>query len=342
MAATSQKVKIVKGFKVPHKEGKYYRLLCLTGKNKGFSYFLQGRRIVLGRSEKADIQVADTKSSREHAELTLLKNEYVITDLGSQNGVVVNDLKIAQHQLNNGDKVIIGQTVYKYDLIENKKANLSLVKSEEGEEDDFEVREGEYDPYPDEEEEEELSEEEQAKKNKRIFIILALGLVAYMMIGEEPKKKTLIEKKERKTPSVRDTFAEKLIAKNREEDQEQMKKLESILKRGLREYREENYFRAIHEFNLALILSPENSRAQFYLSKSQQRLRETVDQLSEKGQREIEANKYLEAKVTYCSILRLYKDFPDDEAYKSALEKIAIIEEELGYIKGELKCFTDR
>lgn len=348
MAASSQKVKIIRGFKVPQKEGKYYRMLCLTGKNKGISYFLQGRRIVLGRSEKADIQVADTKSSREHAELTLLKNEYIITDLGSQNGVVVNDLKIAQHQLNNGDKVIIGQTVYKYDLIENKKSNLALIKSEDGDDDfgdphDVEIREGEYDPYSSEEsEEEELSDEEQAQKNKRILIIVVIGILAYMMIGgDEPKEKKGLSGK-RKTPSVRDAFAEKLIAKNREEDKEQMKKLETILKRGLREYREENYFRAIHEFNLALILSPDNSRAQFYLSKSQQRLRETVDQLSEKGQREIEANKYLEAKVSYCSILRLYRDYPEDEAYVSALEKIAIIEEELGYVKGELKCFTDR
>lgn len=338
--AASQKVKIVKGFKIPQKEGKYYRLLCLTGKNKGISYFLQGKRIVLGRSDKADIQVADTKSSREHAELTLLRNEYVITDLGSQNGVVVNDLKIAQHQLNNGDKVIIGQTVYKYDFIVNKKPEFELIEGSKGED-------GEYDEeidedYDGDEEEEEVDEEEKAKSNKRMIIIGIIGAIIYMMISDDgPKKKTTISKKA-KPPSVRDNFAEKLIAKNREEDQEQAKKLEAILKRGLREYREENYFRAIHEFNLALILSPDNSRAQFYLNKSQQRLRETVDNLSEKGQREIEANKFLEAKVTYCSILRLYKDYPNDESYKNAEEKITLIENELGYVKGELKCFTDR
>jgi tetratricopeptide (TPR) repeat protein len=163
-----------------------------------------------------------------------------------------------------------------------------------------------------------------------------------MMVGGDPPPPKTIKPSKRKSTSIRDNFAEKLIAKNREEDQEQMKKLEAILKRGLREYREGNYFRAIHEFNLALILSPENSRAQFYLSKSQQRLHETIDSLSEKGQREIEANKYLEAKVTFCAILRLLKDSPDDESYKSAEGKIEIIEEELGYVKGELKCFSDR
>lgn len=338
--AASQKVKVVKGFKIPSKEGKYYRLLCLTGKNKGLSYFLQSRRIVLGRSDKADIMVADTKSSREHAELTLLKNEYVITDLGSQNGVVVNDLKIAQHQLNNGDKIIIGKTVYKYDLIENKKPNLELIKTEEGSEDGVETELADGDFEADEDDEEpELTEEEQAKKNKRVIILVAIGFGAYMFLGGDPPPPRTIKPTKRKSTSIRDNFAEKLIAKNREEDQEQAKKLKAILKRGLREYREGNYFRAIHEFNLALILSPENSRAQFYLSKSQQRLHETVDSLSEKGQREIEANKYLEAKVTFCSILRLLKDSPDDEAYKSAESKIEIIEEELGYVKGELKCF---
>ena len=176
----SQKVKVVKGFKVPSKVGRYYRLLCLTGKNKGTSYFLQSSRIVLGRSDKADIMIADTKSSREHAELTFLKDEYIITDLSSQNGVVVNDLKILQHQLNNGDKIIIGQTVYKYDLIENKKPNLSLVSVEDDSKtnDGLSLSKGGQYSYG-EINSDELTDEKDERKNTRIGVILVIGLIFY-------------------------------------------------------------------------------------------------------------------------------------------------------------------
>ena len=57
-----------------------------------------------------------------------------------------------------------------------------------------------------------------------------------------------------------------------------MKKLEIIYQRGLREAREGNYFRAINEFNLALILSPNNSRARFYISQVDTMIKNEIKQ----------------------------------------------------------------
>ena len=101
-------VVIAKDFKLPVKPGRYFRLVCMTGSNKGSVYYLHAARLIMGRGEKADIQVLDTKSSREHAELSKVGENYVVTDLGSHNGIVVNDLKVTQHQLSNNDKLIIG------------------------------------------------------------------------------------------------------------------------------------------------------------------------------------------------------------------------------------------
>ena len=106
-------VLVLKHFESPKEAGVYFRLVCLTGGNKGESYVLLGNRIVIGRSEKADIRLNDTKASREHAEVTKVGNDWVATDLGSQNGIVVNDKKITQKALTEGDKLIdIGLFVF--------------------------------------------------------------------------------------------------------------------------------------------------------------------------------------------------------------------------------------
>ncbi|MEI8347780.1 MAG: FHA domain-containing protein, partial [Pseudomonadota bacterium] len=86
----------------------------MTGEKKGVTYFLKEKRAIMGRSEKADIQIFDVKASREHIELARVGNTYVLTDLKSQNGVMVNDLKVTQYTLKEGDKIIIGHTVYKF------------------------------------------------------------------------------------------------------------------------------------------------------------------------------------------------------------------------------------
>jgi len=116
----STAVKIFNHIDAPKKEGVYHRLICLTGENKGKAYFLLGNRVVMGRSETTDIMISDIKSSREHAEIIKVGSSFIITDLGSQNGVIVNDLKIKQHTLSNGDKIIIGKTVYKFSKVEVK------------------------------------------------------------------------------------------------------------------------------------------------------------------------------------------------------------------------------
>ena len=114
----SDKVNIIHGHQLPVAAGTYYRLWCMAGAQKDKAYYLQANRIILGRGEEADIPVQDIKASREHAELVRQGDHFILTDLKSQNGVVVNDHKISQVTLKNGDYIIIGQTVFKYDVLQ--------------------------------------------------------------------------------------------------------------------------------------------------------------------------------------------------------------------------------
>ena len=114
----AKNVLVLKHFESPKEAGTYFRLVCLTGSSKGESFVLAGNRIIIGRGDKADIRLNDTKASREHAEITKVGNAWVATDLGSQNGIMINENKVTQGQLNEGDKLIVGQTVFKFAKVE--------------------------------------------------------------------------------------------------------------------------------------------------------------------------------------------------------------------------------
>lgn len=324
---------MVKSMKAPKEPGKYYRLLCMTGKNKGFSYFINSKRIVMGRSEKADVQVLDGKSSREHAELALVGDQYVLTDLGSQNGVIVNDLKVSQHRLVDNDKIIIGQTVYKYNQIEVKK-DLPAV-----------VDESELEEYEEEEEEEEApkksSKKKGEKKNNRIILYLAALAILFLLLEEE-------------SPSVKPGVRAPLKSQDeipvpdaigRDEgdlDPEIKTKLEAFIHRGQREYREGNYYRAIEQFELALILVPNHVNASFYLRKTKEAAKQHIKKIQIKARQEMDGLKYTSALNQYCAIINFYKDAGDKDkidAYVNAEQQIEILEEKLGYRKGEFKCY---
>jgi len=112
-----------------------------------------------------------------------------------------------------------------------------------------------------------------------------------------------------------------------------------VIHRGLREYREGNYFRSIAEFNLALVLSPNDGRASFYLNKAKQALDEEIEERFLRAKQEADALKYESSIITYCSVVRLLQLYTEDQRYKEALTNIKVIEKRMGKLEGEVKCF---
>jgi hypothetical protein len=63
----------------------------------------------LGRAERAELVVADSAVSAEHARLSRIGHEWVVRDLGSTNGTLVNDARVnAQTRLHHGDVLALG------------------------------------------------------------------------------------------------------------------------------------------------------------------------------------------------------------------------------------------
>lgn len=311
----AKNVLVLKHFESPKEAGVYYRLVCLTGGNKGESYVLIGNRVVIGRGDKVDIKLTDTKASREHAEVAKVGNHWVATDLGSQNGVVVNDRKVTQQQLVEGDKLIIGQTVFKFAKVEVAGKGGRAIKED--------------------------TEEKSNGANKALipFIIFLVIFAGLFLMDDSPKNSS--PKKEQPGGTYQDVSNEyeAAIQKRQANENKQLKeKLTVIYQRGLRELRERNYYRAIHEFNLALIIAPGDAQAEYYLRKSKEELDKEIEGFTAKAQRDEESLKYRSSIISYCSIIRLLYSVPEDPRYKNAVKQINDLESKLGIETGETDC----
>jgi hypothetical protein len=69
---------------------------------------LSGSRVVLGRSRDCDVTLDDPNVSRRHAELRREGSAWVVSDLGSTNGVKVNGRRVNDHPLTPGDEIVLG------------------------------------------------------------------------------------------------------------------------------------------------------------------------------------------------------------------------------------------
>jgi diguanylate cyclase (GGDEF)-like protein len=95
-------------------------LVVVQGAQIGRHYPLRRNRVVLGRSEAADIVLPDKEVSRAHAaiEAVRLGSEtlFRLVDLGSTNRVFVNGRPSEAHILAEGDKLQLGGQVLKFEL----------------------------------------------------------------------------------------------------------------------------------------------------------------------------------------------------------------------------------
>jgi len=70
--------------------------------------------LVIGRDANCDIPVDDPGASRRHAKFSAMPGGFMIEDLGSKNGTLVNDAPCTAQALRDGDRILIGSVVVAY------------------------------------------------------------------------------------------------------------------------------------------------------------------------------------------------------------------------------------
>jgi Nif-specific regulatory protein len=85
-----------------------YQLTVKSGTNKGTTWLLSDKPLVIGRSVDCDIVIPDSIVSRRHCELRLEGDAAYIRDLGSNNATLVNGHPVEDHEMKVGDEIAIG------------------------------------------------------------------------------------------------------------------------------------------------------------------------------------------------------------------------------------------
>ena len=81
----------------------------------GRQFSLAEQAIVLGRSEKCNVYIADARASRRHAEIHWDGETSALSDLGSANGTFLNSRRIATPEtLRDGDEITVASAVFTF------------------------------------------------------------------------------------------------------------------------------------------------------------------------------------------------------------------------------------
>jgi diguanylate cyclase (GGDEF)-like protein len=98
-------------------------LVSLKGELLAVPIPLERDVVTIGRALEADIRVNDSRTSRLHARLSSEtdsngKERWRMTDLSSTNGTMVNGQAITEVLLNEGDKIVIGDQLFRFDMLD--------------------------------------------------------------------------------------------------------------------------------------------------------------------------------------------------------------------------------
>ena len=86
-----------------------HSLIVQTGKHKGKKIVLPEREVIIGRDEVSFIRMTSSDVSRQHCSLTPTDKGLLVRDLGSQNGTIVNNVRIESETLfQPGDLLQVG------------------------------------------------------------------------------------------------------------------------------------------------------------------------------------------------------------------------------------------
>jgi len=90
-------------------EGTAGMFVVRQGPKRGTRIHLDSDQITIGRHPDSDIFLDDVTVSRRHAEVRRVGASFQVADAGSLNGTYVNQTRVEQEQLSDGDEVQVGK-----------------------------------------------------------------------------------------------------------------------------------------------------------------------------------------------------------------------------------------
>jgi len=99
------------------------QLVVASGSRAGQVIPIVGERFVIGRGEDCNLKPRSELISRYHCEIFLLDGDFFVRDMGSKNGVFLNEKQITDtNELRTGDKLAIGPLEFFVHISSEEKA----------------------------------------------------------------------------------------------------------------------------------------------------------------------------------------------------------------------------
>ncbi|MDX1620599.1 MAG: DUF3662 and FHA domain-containing protein [Nitriliruptorales bacterium] len=99
----------------PQRTQSEHRIRVVKGGETGQTVPVAGTRVVAGRLPSCDITLEDPTVSREHAAFVRRGSEWWVVDLGSTNGTRVNGVSAAEHPVQEGDRIELGEALLEFE-----------------------------------------------------------------------------------------------------------------------------------------------------------------------------------------------------------------------------------
>lgn len=89
-------------------------LVVIAGPKLGHRIILSDQPLEIGRGTGAGLQLDADSVSRRHARIEWTGETHKLIDLGSTNGTFVNEMRVSERELSDGDRPQIGKVLLKY------------------------------------------------------------------------------------------------------------------------------------------------------------------------------------------------------------------------------------
>lgn len=311
----------------------------LSGEGKGATFELMSDRITIGRSDNNDVVLPSEAVSRFHASIERdPEGGFLVKDHQSKNGVQVNGITVQESSLRNGDLVQIGTFMFRFhapigselpEVVNERDPGVGYPAAPIGRK-----------PIS-------------VGGNRRLMIYGGAGLLlllVYFVNSDEKKPTVDVTKPEtelklpqptppppldlsagpaKSVPGQEDPLLKGGGDEDRQKRTNDLKEAEQNFKKGLREFTNENYHRAVEYFRLALTMNRQHELADYYLKLTYFELETQANKNFEIGRKYFEAMNYSRAIYHFGEVIRLLNHRQNDKRSADAEQFIAAAKKRL-------------
>lgn len=285
-------------------------LEVIEGPIRGEKIFITSSGLSIGRKRENDLPLDDPMVSREHARIEQELSGFSIRDLGSKNGVFVNEKIVDYSSLKNGDIIRIGSSVFRFHM-EEEKVEEEVV---------FEGKK------------EFLKKKKKASPVRVILYLLTAFLLIVVVIAimssKKPQEDTRSRPSEERNvvepiaPSTHTSSGESQETPSKKElTEEERARFNSIYQQAELAYFQGSYADAVNYFKEALSINPDCETCKKRIEELNKRLIDIIKEIDKRAHEFFESLQYQRAIDEWQRILDIVKD-PKNQFYIEASKNI--------------------